>query len=74
MKTQTTHCPSCSELKKYVDQQGELISQLMRMMAQTHEKVTIMEQSVQKLKTEKEVKYSYSISGSNQSSICQRFD
>ncbi|RPF54368.1 hypothetical protein [Aquisalibacillus elongatus] len=52
-----THCSSCVELKKYVDQQGELISQLMRMIAQTHEKVVVMERNVHKITPENEVEY-----------------
>ncbi|MGP4073353.1 hypothetical protein ACTWQB_12460 [Piscibacillus sp. B03] len=66
--TQATSCPSCSELKKYVDQQGELISQLMRMLAHTHEKVIVMDKTINQIKAKNEVSYAYSVSESNQSS------
>ncbi|MFD2638991.1 hypothetical protein [Piscibacillus salipiscarius] len=69
--TPATCCPSCSELKKYVDQQAELISQLMRMIAHTHEKVIVMQKTVQSIQKEKEVSYAYSVSEPNQSSECR---
>ncbi|GEL76508.1 hypothetical protein [Tenuibacillus multivorans] len=66
-----TKCPSCSELKKYVDQQGELISQLMKMIAQTHEKLVVLETELHRLSSDVETEYPYSMSKPNSTPTCQ---
>jgi len=39
----STHCPKCSNLKMYVDQQAQLITQLMKMNAATNERLSELE-------------------------------
>ncbi|TFB24368.1 hypothetical protein E3U55_02380 [Filobacillus milosensis] len=72
--TPITRCPGCSELKKYVDQQAELISQLMKIIGQTHEKLVVLDKRVQEISSLEHMLYTYSVSESPNSSTHSEID
>lgn len=43
MENHDSHCPKCSKLKLYVDQQAELMTQLMKMIAANNRRLNQLE-------------------------------